>query len=135
MELLTWDESYSVNVNFIDGQHKKLFNLANGYSEALKNGESKAALSRLLDSLAEYANVHFSTEERYFVQFNYLHSEEHKREHLIISKKIEELKTKIKVGIEIEQDEVSNFLRIWLDGHVKGTDQKYIECFNKNGLR
>ena len=37
MTLLTWDETYSVNVNLIDGQHKKLFNLANGYSIAWSN--------------------------------------------------------------------------------------------------
>ncbi len=73
---------------------KKLFNLTNSYAQALKNGMSKATLGKLLDGLVEYANIHFSTEERYFVQFNYEHTAEHKREHSIISAKIEELKIK-----------------------------------------
>ena len=135
MNLLKWDESYSVKVRLIDGQHKKLFKFANNYAEALKNGMSKASLSKLLEGLVEYANVHFSTEERYFVQFNYEDAEEHKREHTIISAKIQELKSKIRTGITIEEDDVTNFLKVWLESHVKGTDKKYIECFCKNGLR
>jgi hemerythrin len=135
MTLLTWDETYSVNVNLIDGQHKKLFNLANGYSIALEQGRSKLALCDLLDGLANYASIHFSTEERYFNQFNYSDSEEHMLEHEILSNKICDLKSKIKTGISVENDEVSKFLKVWLDTHIKGTDHKYIECFNSNGLR
>lgn len=135
MDIVIWDESYSVKVHLIDGQHKKLFQLTNNYAEALKNGHSIVSLSKLLDGLVEYANVHFSTEERYFVQFNYDDTEEHKREHAILSAKIEQLKSKIRTGISIEEDEVTNFLKVWLENHIKGTDHKYIECFNENGLR
>jgi hemerythrin-like metal-binding protein len=135
MKLLVWDESYSVKVHLIDGQHKKLFNLTNSYAEALQNGMSKAALSKLLDGLVEYANIHFSTEERYFVQFNYDLADEHKREHAILTAKIEDLKSKVRTGITIKEDEVSNFLKIWLENHVKGTDRKYMDCFYNNGLR
>lgn len=132
---MDWDETYSVNVNLIDGQHKKLFNLVNGYSFALEQGISKLALSDLLDGLSNYASVHFSTEERYFNQFNYSDRAEHMREHEILRTKICDLKSKIKTGIRVEDDEVSKFLKIWLDSHIKGTDHKYIECFNSNGLR
>ena len=135
MALIEWDESYSVNVGIIDRQHKKLFEHANGYHEAVKKGKSESAIRKLLDGLIEYATVHFGTEERYFIQFNYEETEEHKHEHKVLAAKIRDLNTKLRVGVSIEDDEVSKFLKIWLDAHIKGTDHKYIECFNKGGLR
>jgi hemerythrin len=135
MELIEWNDEYSVNVNLIDRQHQKLFELANGYHNAVKSGNSRTALIQLLDGLVEYASVHFSTEERYFVQFNYEGAEEHKREHRILAIKINDLKSKVKIGVNLEEDEVSTFLKIWLDTHIKGTDHKYIDCFHRGGLR
>ncbi len=135
MALIEWDDSYSVNVHLIDRQHQKLFEYANEYNRAAENGKSEGALRKLLDGLAEYAAVHFSTEERYFTQFNYAEAEEHKREHQILATKIKDLYSKIKVGVKVEENEVSKFLKIWLDAHIKGTDHKYMDCFNKGGLR
>ncbi len=135
MPLLVWDESFSVKVNLLNRQHQKLFGFVNKYYNALKMGQSKSALLKLLDGLAEYAKVHFSTEERYFSQFNYNEIEEHKHEHKILTDKIIDLNSKVEVGTNVEDDEVTKFLQIWLEAHIKGTDHKYIECFHKNGLR
>lgn len=135
MPLIVWDESYSVKVHLIDGQHKKLFDMANEYQIALSNGKSQAALKQLLDGLLNYATIHFGTEERYFTQFGYEDIEAHKREHKIFNAKVSEIIKKRKIGEKVEQDDVTKFLRIWLEGHIKGTDHKYIELFNKNGLR
>ncbi|MCF6269667.1 MAG: bacteriohemerythrin [Melioribacteraceae bacterium] len=135
MDLIEWDDSYSVNVYLIDRQHQRIFEYANEYQKAVQNGKSESALRKLLDGLVEYAAVHFSTEERYFIQFNYKETEEHKREHKILTAKILDLSSKSRVGVSVEEDEVSNFLKIWLDAHIKGTDHKYIECFNQGGLR
>ncbi|MBU0472786.1 MAG: bacteriohemerythrin [Bacteroidetes bacterium] len=135
MPLIVWDESYSVNVHLIDGQHKKLFDLANEYQTALTNGKSHDALKQLLDGLLNYAAIHFGTEERYFTQFGYDDMEAHKREHKIFNAKVSDIIKKRKIGEEVGQNEVTKFLKIWLEGHIKGTDHKYIELFNKNGLR
>lgn len=131
MPLVEWDESFSVNINLIDRQHKKLFRLANEYHQALIDRKSKFALYKLLDGLAEYTAIHFSTEERLFAEFNFKDIEEHKREHQVILDKT----NVAEVGVGIVDDEISKFLQIWLQGHIKGTDPKYIDCFLKNGLR
>ena len=135
MPLVEWDESFSVNINLIDRQHKKLFRLANEYHQALVDGKSKFALYKLLDGLAEYTAIHFSTEERYFAEFNFEDVEEHKRQHKVILDKTNELIAKAEVGVGIVDDEISKFLQIWLQGHIKGTDPKYVKCFHKNGLK
>lgn len=135
MPLLKWDESFSVKINLIDRQHQKLFSLANEYHQAIQDGKSTFALSNLLDGLAEYASIHFSTEERYFDRFNFENSQAHKQEHKILERKIIDLKSKEKTCIKVEEAEISKLLQIWLQGHIKGTDQKYIKCFQENGLR
>jgi hemerythrin-like metal-binding protein len=135
MAFIDWTDDYSVKVHLIDRQHQKLFELVNGYHNAVLLGHTETALIQLLDGLYEYATIHFGTEERYFIQFNYKETAAHKREHQILAIKINDLKSKVKVGINIEDDEVSKFLKIWLDTHIKETDHKYIECFQKGGLR
>lgn len=135
MPLLEWDESFSVKINLIDRQHQKLFRMANEYHQAIKEGKSSSALSNLLYGLAEYATVHFSTEERYFDRFNFEDSKAHKQEHRVLEAKIGDLKSKVKLGIKVEEEEISKLLQIWLQGHIKGTDHKFIKCFQENGLR
>jgi len=135
MALIEWDESYSVKVNLIDRQHQRLFDHVRAYHKAVQDGRSKNALIKLLDELVEYAAVHFTTEERYFVQFSYEHTKEHKHEHKVLALKINDLKSKVKVGVNIDEDDVSNFLKVWLETHIKETDHKYIDCFTKGGLR
>jgi len=135
MSIIIWDDTYSVKVNLIDGQHKRLFNLTNDYHKAFVEGRTQNALRQLIEGLANYASVHFATEERYFTKFGYPEAEIHKREHKIFNAKIAELTRKRKTGESVEHDEVIKFLKIWLEGHIKGTDHKYIEFFSKNGLR
>ncbi|PIQ09998.1 MAG: hemerythrin [Ignavibacteriales bacterium CG18_big_fil_WC_8_21_14_2_50_31_20] len=135
MSIIDWDESYSVKINLIDGQHKKLFDLTNQYHKAFTEGRSQNAIRQLIDGLLNYAAVHFATEERYFSEYGYPETESHKHEHKIFNAKIAELTRKRKTGEAIEHDEVIKFMRIWLEGHIKGTDHKYIDFFAKNGLR
>jgi hemerythrin len=135
MPLLEWDESFSVNINLIDRQHQKLFKIANQYHQAIKDGKSSAALNNLLDGLVDYVTVHFNTEERYFDRFNFEDSEAHKQEHRVLEAKIGDLKSKVKRGIKVEEKEISKLLLIWLQGHIKGTDHKFIKCFHENGFR
>ena len=81
--LIDWKPNLSVNIEQIDGEHKKLVDMINGLHDAMKSGKSKERLGWLLNELVGYAGVHFGTEEtlmdRYAYPSTLLHKLEHKK--------------------------------------------------------
>jgi len=134
MTLIKWSGDLSVKVAEIDEQHKNLINLINSLHEAMLARKGKEALADTLDQLAAYTVYHFSTEEKYMRQYNYIGLATHKREHDAFVTKIDSFITDFhsnKLGLSIE---MVSFLRDWVSTHIRGTDKKYSETFNKNGL-
>lgn len=85
----------------------------------------KELLTDTLDHLAAYTMYHFSTEEKYMCQYNYIDPASHKREHDTFVTKIDSLITDFrsnKLGLPIE---IVSFLRDWVSTHIRGTDKKY----------
>jgi len=79
--VLEWKDEYSVNVKEIDEQHKVFLKILNNLYVAINNYSIDKELTKILEELVDYTKLHFSTEEKYFEQFNYSHTEEHKEEH------------------------------------------------------
>lgn len=135
MALITWNDSLSVNVAEIDQQHKKLINMINELNDAMRAGKGKDVLGKIVTNLISYTETHFKTEEKYFAQFNYPDTDNHKREHAAFVQKV----TGFKNGFEEKRltltIEVMNFLSDWLKNHIMGTDKKYSHFFNEKGLK
>lgn len=135
MPLITWNDQLSVNIGIIDSQHKKLVEMINELHDAMKAGEAKEALGKIVSGLLAYTTTHFQTEERYFDQFGYSDTAAHKKEHAEFARKVSEFKEGLNSGRLSVTIEVMQFLSNWLKNHIKGTDQTYVECFHQNGLR
>lgn len=136
MAYFEWDQSYSVGVKLIDGQHKKLFGLISDLYVALdKNaGEKTAPIENIILDLAAYVDFHFSTEEKYFKEFGFEKKESHTEEHHFYERKIAEFKDKYKEKGDEVGEEMMAFLKDWISGHIKIKDKEYTKCFNENGL-
>jgi hemerythrin len=134
MAFMEWDDSFSVNVAEIDDQHKKLIGMVNTFNDSIID-DKKAAFGDLLSSLVDYAAYHFSTEEKYMDKFNYPGTEAHKSEHELFAAKALDVKKRFEDGTLVISLEVTEFLKNWIANHVLGTDKKYSQCFNDNGLR
>lgn len=135
MALITWDNSFSVNVAEIDGQHQKLISMINDLHEAMKQGKGKEVTEKIINSLFNYTATHFQTEERYFDRFGYPETESHKQEHAAFVQKVSNFKdefAKGKLGLSVE---IMSFLSNWLQNHIKHSDKKYSQIFNENGLK
>ena len=129
--ILTWQSIYSVNVRELDDQHKKLFDILNRVFE-IKNVEDGGGLESILEELEEYANYHFSMEEKYFDKFNYPEKDQHKKMHEFYVEKIREIK---KAGLNEEAIiELRIFLKDWWLRHIQNVDQRYSDFFNQNHL-
>lgn len=135
MAFINWDDSYSVNVAEIDGQHKKLVSMINELSDAMKEGRGKEVIGNTINGLVEYTALHFKCEEDYFDKFNYSEKGAHIEEHKDFVEKVVDFKDGFEKGKLSLSIEVLNFLKSWIQNHIKVSDKKYTKLLNDNGLR
>jgi len=134
MALVTWDQSYSVNVSKCDQDHKKLFSLLNALHEAMKSGKGSQVLQQVVKDLADYTKYHFSQEELLLRQTNYPNLIPHQAQHQTFVKKVEQFQSDLKAGNLAQSITVTEFLRDWLANHIKQTDRQYSAHLNANGI-
>ena len=135
MALITWNDSFSVNVAEIDKQHQSLVQMMNELHDAMRQGKGKNVEGQIIAELVRYTVTHFNKEEKYFDQFGYPEKESHKKEHTYFVKKVSDFKNGFdegRLGLSVQ---VMNFLSDWLQKHIKGTDKKYSHFFNEKGLK
>lgn len=135
MPLMEWDESFSVNVVEIDGQHKVLVGMLNDLHDAMRQGKGKEILADVLRKLTAYAGYHFATEEKYMTQYGYPGYQLHKREHEKFVEKVKKFQDDFNAGKVLLTNEVMNFLKDWLVNHIKGTDKKMGLFLNEKGVK
>ena len=136
MELITWDDKFSVDVEEMDNQHKDILRIVNELYASVIKEKSKETMDTIFTDLTEYAKNHFKAEEDYFEKFNYSESESHKQEHVNFANELEEFKKRIEQGeIVFDSEIILRFLLCWFINHVLLEDKKYTKCFNDNGLR
>lgn len=129
-----WKPEYSVNVKEIDEEHKKLVNLIDKLYHSIYSFKTKEDLGNILNELIEFADYHFSTEEKYFEKYNYENSTEHKKEHRMFEDKVLDISKKFKNNEMEISFELIDFLEDWLLDHLVEQDQKYVKCFTEHGL-
>ncbi len=132
---LDWEDKYSVGVEEIDNQHKRMFEVINELLDAINTNSTEESLGHIIESLIQYKKFHFATEEKYFKEFNYDETIEHINKHKEFNDKLNTLKEKyLNYTVEFAF-ELVDFLEDWLLNHLMVVDQKYIKCFHEHGLK
>ena len=132
---LEWENKYSVGVEEIDNQHKRMFAVINELLDSLSTNTTKEHIVGIIDSLVKYKMFHFATEEKYFKEFNYDGAEDHIAKHQEFNVKLTSLQEKYPVYEPAFAYELIDFLEDWLIKHLMVTDQKYVKCFHEHGLK
>ncbi len=135
MKLIEWDENLSVKIDSIDEQHKVLVDMINDFYEKIRTKAANELISELIKKMKNYTVVHFTTEERYFKQYNYPDFEAHKKEHQDFVDKVVDLEKRFNSGKVILSFEITNFLKEWLINHIQGTDMKYTNFLIQKGVK
>ena len=126
---MMWKESYRVGVDFIDTQHKELFDATEKLLLVIQNesGENRKKDGiNTIEFLKGYADKHFSEEEAYQRSIDYSDIEAHKTLHRIFTSTVSRLEKKL-VDADFSvpvMKEIAGFLTSWLTYHVIGIDQK-----------
>jgi len=129
-----WKDAYSVKVKIIDEQHKNLFKIIDELYQSILAGNQKENLPEILKQLNDYANYHFSTEEKYFKKFNYKEADVHIAIHQTFKKRLAGMEAKAS-NKNFDGFELLVFLQNWWVNHILDIDKKYSENFNQHGLK
>lgn len=135
MSLIRWNDSLRLDVTEIDQQHRRLVDMTNEVSEAIRQGKSKERLGKTLQSLLAYAGTHFKIEESHFERLGYPEAEKHKAEHAAFVRKVVEFKHNFEAGKLGVATQLATYLGDWLQKHIKGSDRKYAAYFHEKGVK
>lgn len=135
MPTIQWNDTYSTKVQFIDDDHKKLIDYINKLFDAMKSGQAKEVLGRILSDLVTYTDTHFKNEERQMQIHTYPDFVSHKALHDDLRKKALDIKKRYDSGQMAISVELSDFLVGWLKHHIEGTDKKLGAFLNTKGVK
>ena len=124
MSFIQWKDSFSVGVEEIDNQHKKLIQILAGFRAAVQERKGKEAVEATINEMADYAIMHFSTEEKHMLKADYPDYGTHKSEHDNFVEEILSFRKAFTEGKITLCMQVLTFLSRWLSDHILDTDKK-----------
>jgi hemerythrin len=126
--MFEWKNEYAVNIQSIDAQHQQLFSIGRELYAAMSTGQGKTAVGKVLDRLIQYTASHFAHEERLMQMHKYPDFAKHKAEHDALVKQVLKLQAEFHSGHSTVTVQVLQFVKDWLEKHIKGTDRQYAPC-------
>ena len=133
-KLLEWNSELDVGVAELNRQHQRLIDIANELYRLSRQGNNEYAMRRVMDSLINYTATHFRYEEMLMERYGYPDLAAHQEKHARLVEKVMGFKHRIDRG-ELLVDELMDFIREWLNRHIRHTDQEYTAHLNQQGVR
>ncbi|MDZ4202780.1 MAG: diguanylate cyclase [Gallionella sp.] len=127
---LVWLDSYKSGEATIDGEHRRLFELANALIEAaFDRDENQAGFEVLLDQMLSHMERHFADEERILRQHSYSDLEDHIRAHRLLLEHALSLRERLLAG-GVTTGELVNFIADEVvTQHMLRTDRLFYSLF------
>lgn len=124
--MVTWRDAYSIGIEEIDNQHKKLFEITSYVFNALKDDfsiDKQEKIIYALEELKNYTILHFSTEEQYMLSINYPYYSVQKAEHDAFIVKLQELNFPDLIGNQdLQLHELLKWTISWISKHILEKD-------------
>ena len=125
MAFISWNETLSVGIPSLDAQHRALIALINALHDAMSRGEGARVLGAPFRQVLSYAGTHFAAEEKLFSRHAYPSAPAHQKEHAALTEKALQLKAEFESGKPATVIATMEFLRDWLNHHIKSVDKQY----------
>ena len=130
-----WKDEYSVGIDSIDQQHRKLLNLINQLQTAVDYSTGEEFEREALDELVDYTRTHFSYEEGLMEQNDYPDFVPHKAMHVEMIKMVEEVIAEYDKDPDTAMSNAVEYLKSWLIKHINGTDKQYSSFLIEKGVK
>lgn len=134
MAFINWNDSYSVNVEEIDNQHKELVGMINDFYEKINKEDGRVLVENLIVRMREYVIMHFEFEKRMMRKYDFPELTDHHAEHNLFIEKVKSLEYKILNNTFVLSFEITNFLREWLNKHILESDMQYAHYFESKKI-
>ncbi len=134
MPLLTWNEEFSVEVQSIDRQHQKLFQMLNELHDAMKVGNGTKLAPAILTRLVAYTREHFATEEALMKQARYPGFATHRDKHDQLNQQVAKMAKDLADGNAATTTSLLDFLHNWLKAHILTCDKSYTAHLRAAGI-
>jgi hemerythrin len=123
--MINWNESFSVNNNEIDNQHKKLILIIEELVSIVHTREYNfIKITEIVDHLEDYIKEHFEYEENLMVQYSYPYLEFHVKEHNELRYRIHNIKVFDVNRFAEFYTEILIYLVDWLTSHIMQVDKQ-----------
>ena len=132
---LTWKDSYSVGIESIDNDHKKLLHLINNLQTAVDYKTDRLFEKQTLDEVIDYTHYHFRREEGLMENNGYPDFVPHKAKHEEMIGKVNEYVQAYDKGEPGAIESLLAYLKTWLISHINGTDKEYSEFLISKGVK
>ena len=132
---LEWKDEYSVGIDSIDQQHKRLVNLINQLHTAVTYSTGEEFEREALDELVDYTKTHFTYEEGLMEQNGYPDFDSHKAQHKQMIEKVGEVLAEYERDQDTAMNNALSYLSDWLINHINGTDKQYSSFLIDKGVK
>jgi hemerythrin len=129
--LYHWKDEYTLGIEEIDKQHRRLIELAEQVYQVLNDPwrtDKYNQILELLGELKDYTIYHFKSEEAYMAEIGYKKRFSHTLEHNAF---VEKLNTVDLTEIDEAQNkylqELLNLITDWVVNHIMTTDKRYAQ--------
>ena len=130
-----WKDEYSVGIESIDMQHKRLINLINQLQTAVDYSTGESFEREALDELVEYTVTHFRYEEDLMEEHGYPDFESHRAQHDAMVKKVTDVVASYQKNQHNAMKDATAYLKNWLINHINGTDKQYSQFLIGKGVK
>ncbi len=123
-----WMAKYSIHIDSIDAQHKKMFGIGNKLSKHVFSEESfnEKELRSIFQELKDYTEYHFKYEEDYMLAYGYAYLETHKGEHKIFIERVQNAYANLNNYMEKDYlVYLIDMVSVWISNHILREDLKF----------
>jgi len=126
--MINWSEHFATNIEMVDTQHKKLFDLINKLTESYnKGGSSDNLVDDALKQLVAYSDKHFLEEEELMLhnKVDQRHVKVHRMEHKSFMYDVHNMLTHSSHQEDLFEmiEKLVRFITSWLTYHILSTDR------------
>lgn len=120
---IKWEPNYTVHVEILDEQHRKLFDIVNDLIDETEMGSTR--LLPVIQDLVQYLSVHFHQEHLVMMKSGYPGFLQHSQEHRRFTDKIEEFLQSYRQGDAELGLKMIVYMKEWIFNHTTRLDRQY----------